>query len=145
MRLSSEWFMDTYISLFTDYLKHERNFSEHTVKNYHSDLLQFRDFLLSLGQSFQLEQSKQPTIDIRRIEQLKEGEEVQGNRTRVKVVKNKLASPFQEAEFDVGGNGAALGVDDRREALGQFPRQLHELLTRPKPNTGTELVPGNKT
>ena len=40
-------------------------------------------------------------IDLRRIESIKSGEDIIGNRVKAKVVKNKVASPFKEAEFEI--------------------------------------------
>lgn len=64
-------------------------------------------------------------LDIRRISQIKEGDEVKGNRTKVKVVKNKIAPPFRIAEFDIMYNegisrtGDVLDLAVQHEVVGK--------------------------
>jgi recombination protein RecA len=97
-------------------------------------------------------------VDIRRIASIKEGEQVVGNRTRVKIVKNKLAPPFRDAEFDIlynqgiswEGDVIDLGVDRKLieksgawfsykgERLGQG-RENAKLFLREHPDIAQEL------
>ena len=82
-------------------------------------------------------------IDIRRIQQIKHSGDVVGNRTRVKIKKNKVAAPFKECEFDIMFNqgisksgeiidiGTELGIIDKR---GAFYRYQDELLGQGREN-----------
>lgn len=87
-------------------------------------------------------------LDIRKIGNIQEGDQIVGSRHRVKVKKNKLAPPFREAEFDMDANGISMTGDivdigvkeDVLQKAGSFYKYNGEVLAQGREATKTYLV-----
>ena len=90
-------------------------------------------------------------LDIRKIGNIQEGEEIVGSRHRVKVKKNKVAPPFRVAEFDMDDNGISkvgdivdLGADKGViEKSGSFFKYKDEVIAQGREATKEELLNNN--